>query len=121
VSGIYPDAVIWFLLLTSVFFGGIGIIGLLLFPDTRSRQYTAFRATIICVFALVLAVIIFGLTAFLNLGGDQYSTLILHTIFLFVIIVIGNIVVSRMICGPPFGEHTCEISPPGSAPPGTEK
>lgn len=120
-SVFFSDVVIWFLLIISVGFGGIGLFGLLLFPDARSRHYTAFRATIISVSVLVLAVSLFGLTALSNQGGDQYSTLILHAVFLFVVIVIGNIVVSRTIHGPPFGEHTCEITPVERNPPGAEK
>jgi len=70
---------------------------------------------------MVLAVVVFGITALSSHGGDQYSTLILHTVFLLAVIVIGNIVVSRMVRGRPFGEHSCDISPSTGSPPGTEK
>ncbi len=76
------DAAIFILLVISVGFGGIGVIGLLLFPDIRSRMYTAFRATVISISAIILSVIIYALSTFISSGGDQYITLILHSLVL---------------------------------------
>ena len=84
------DAAIFILLVISIGFGGIGVIGLLLFPDIRSRMYTAFRATVISISAIILSVIIYALSTFNSNGGDQYITLILHSLVLLFIVAVAN-------------------------------
>jgi len=74
------DTVIFVLLVISVGFGAIGVIGLFLFPDLRSRMYTAFRASVIGMSAMVVSVIIFALSIFQSKGGGQYVTLIIHAL-----------------------------------------
>ena len=75
----------------------ISLIGLLLFPDTRSRMYTAIRASLIGIGATGIAVFIYGLNALQTSWGNQYFTFLLHSIFLIVIVAIGNFIVSRTI------------------------
>jgi multicomponent Na+:H+ antiporter subunit G len=96
-SDLLLDSVIVILLAISVGFGGIGVIGLLLFPDIRSRMFTAFRATIISFGTITLAVIIYALYAFQSNGGDQYITLIFHSVFLLCIVFAANIMHYRTI------------------------
>ncbi|MDP2797753.1 MAG: monovalent cation/H(+) antiporter subunit G [Methanoregula sp.] len=96
-SSLLIDLVIWILLIAGVGFGLIGLIGLMLFPDTRSRMYTAIRAGLISIGATGIAVIIYGLNALQTPGGNQYFTLLLHTLLLVVVMAIGNYVVSRTI------------------------
>jgi multisubunit Na+/H+ antiporter MnhG subunit len=96
-SSLVIDISIWILLIAGAGFGLIGLIGLLIFPDTRCRMYTAVRACIISISATGLAVIIYGLNALQTSGGNQYFTLLLHTLFLLIIAVIGNYVVSGTI------------------------
>jgi len=96
-SAPYIDAAIIILLVISVGFGGIGVIGLLLFPDIRSRMYTAFRATVISISAITLSVIIYALFTFNSSGGDQYIALILHSIVFLFIIAVANGVVYKTI------------------------
>ena len=91
------DTAIFILLVMSVGFGGIGVIGLLLFPDIRSRMYTAFRATVISISAIMLSVIIYTLSAFRSSGGEQYVTLILHSLVLLFIVAVANVVVYKTI------------------------
>ncbi|MHB8162995.1 MAG: monovalent cation/H(+) antiporter subunit G [Methanoregula sp.] len=91
------DLIIWALLFVGVGFGLIGLIGLLLFPDTRSRMYTAVRACLISFGATGLAVIVYGLNALQTYGGNQYVTLILHTLVLVLVVAAGNYLVSRSI------------------------
>jgi multicomponent Na+:H+ antiporter subunit G len=91
------DLIIWLLFFIGVGFGLIGLIGLLLFPDTRSRMYTSVRATLIGIGSAGLAVFIYGLYAQQTSGGNQYVTLILHTLILIVAVATGNYVVSRII------------------------
>jgi len=96
-SSLAIDIIIWILLITGVVFGLIGLIGLSLFPDTRSRMYTAVRATLISISAITLAVICCGLYASQTAGGTQYQTLVLHTLLLFSVVVIGNLVLSSTV------------------------
>jgi multisubunit Na+/H+ antiporter MnhG subunit len=103
------DAVIFILLVLSVGFGGIGVIGLLLFPDIRSRMYTAFRATVISISAIILSVIIYALSTFVSSGGDQYITLILHSLVLLFIVAVANAVVYKTILDRIKSVNTCQV------------
>jgi multisubunit Na+/H+ antiporter MnhG subunit len=105
----FIDMVIFILLVLSVGFGGIGVIGLLLFPDIRSRMYTAFRATSICIGTMVLSVIIYALYTFQIIRADQYNTLILHSIILLCIVFVANIVLYRTILGRTKTAATCRV------------
>ena len=96
-SDLFLDSLITVLLGISVGFGGIGIIGLLLFPDIRSRMFTATRATTISFCAMTLAVIVYALFTFQSSGGDQYITLVFHSLILLCIIIGANIVQYKTI------------------------
>src|SRR5512136_1500737 len=91
------DALIFLLLLLSVGFGGISVIGLLLFPDIRSRMYTATRASLISVSAITLSVILYALFEVFSGGDTQYTTLVLHTLFLIIVVTGANVMMFRMI------------------------
>lgn len=103
------DAVIYILLVISVGFGGIGVIGLLLFPDIRSRMYTAFRATVISVSAIILSVILYGVSLFVSDGGDQYITLILHSLILLIIVAAANGLVYKTILDRTKSVSNCQV------------
>jgi len=105
------DAAIFILLVISVGFGGIGVIGLLLFPDIRSRMYTAFRATVISISAITLSVIIYALFTFTSSGGDQYIALILHSMVLLFIIAVVNGVVYKTILDRTKSVPSCRPAP----------
>jgi multisubunit Na+/H+ antiporter MnhG subunit len=96
-SSFVPDLIIWILLIAGTGFGLISLIGLLLFPDTRSRMYTAVRAGLISIGATGLAVIIYGLNALQTPGQGQYLTLLLDTVLLVAIVAVGNYVISSVI------------------------
>jgi multisubunit Na+/H+ antiporter MnhG subunit len=96
-SNLIIDLGIFILLILSVGFGGIGVLGLLLFPDIRSRMYTAVRATLISIGTLILSVIIFALFIVLSGGGDQYSALIIHSLALLSVVAVANAIVYRAI------------------------
>lgn len=85
-SSFLADLLIWALLTIGAFFGGIGLMGLLIFPDTKSRMFTAFRATTIALGAVVLAVVLYGYTLSVTTGGDLYPALILRALFLAVVL-----------------------------------
>jgi multicomponent Na+:H+ antiporter subunit G len=96
-SDLFLDSLITGLLVISVGFGGIGVIGLLLFPDIRSRMFTATRATTISFCAITLAVILYSLYTFQSSGGDQYITLAFHSVILLCIVIGANIVQYKTI------------------------
>ncbi|MFA6226300.1 MAG: monovalent cation/H(+) antiporter subunit G [Methanoregula sp.] len=96
-SSLVIDLIIWILLVVGVGFGLIGLIGLLIFPDTRSRMYTAVRATMISISSVGLAVITYGLYTLQTSGGSPYVTLLLHAFILVVVVALGNYVVYSTI------------------------
>ena len=108
-SDVFVDAVIFILLVISVGFGGIGVIGLLLFPDIRSRMYTAFRATVISISAIILSVIIYALYTFISSGGDQYITLIIHSLVLLCIVAVANGIVYKTVLDRTKYVRTCQV------------
>ena len=88
-SSFSADVVIWFLLAAGTVFAGVGIMGLLIFPDTRSRMFTAFRATAIGLGAVCLAVLVYGYTLSEETGDSVYTGLIFRTLFLAVVLFAG--------------------------------
>src|SRR5512137_326640 len=108
-SSLPADLVIWALLFIGTIFCGVGLMGLLIFPDTKSRMFTAFRATAIGLGAVVLAVITYGYTLFMTTGGDQYTALILRTLFLAFVLAAGIWVMYGTIL-----ERTCREKPKSS-------
>ena len=103
------DAVIFILLVLSIGFGGIGVIGLLLFPDIRSRMYTAFRATVISISAIILSAIVYALSIFVSSGGDQYIILFSHSLVLLFFVAVANAVVYKTILDRTKTVTTCQI------------
>jgi multisubunit Na+/H+ antiporter MnhG subunit len=91
------DILIWILLAAGVGFGVLGFVGLLIFPDIKSRMFTASRATLISVSLVTLAAIIFGISGFLVSGGDLYAALVIHSIFLFGVMAIANVFIYRIV------------------------
>lgn len=108
-SSLPADLIIWALLFVGTIFCGFGLMGLFLFPDTRSRMFTAFRATAIGLGAMVVAVITYGYSLLLTTGGDQYLTLILHSLVLVIMLATGTWIMYRIIRERTRGEK------PGSA------
>jgi multisubunit Na+/H+ antiporter MnhG subunit len=107
-SSFFADLCIWALLLIGAGFGGISIVGLLLFPDTSSRMFTAFRAAMIALSAVVLAVIIYGLNALKTAGGGQYLTLTIHALFLLIVLVVGTWTMNVLILDRTTPESACQ-------------
>jgi len=115
------DLGIWALLCIGTVFCGLGLMGLLIFPDTKSRMFTAFRATFIGLGAVTLAVLLYAFSLLLTGGGDQYLALILHMLFLFMVLAAGTWVMYRIIrerIRQEKPESTCQ--PPGVSEPGTK-
>jgi len=93
------DILIWLLLAVGIGFGALGLFGLVIFPDIRSRMYTAVRATLIGFSSITAAVLIYAATRYLATNGSQYFIFGLTVIFLYAIIVIGTLILSREIQG----------------------
>lgn len=93
------DLCIWALLFSSIVFSCIGIFGLVIFPDTRSRMFTAFRATAIGLGAVIAAVLSYGSAMLWEYKGGEYPALIVHTIFLAAVLAAGIWLMHRIIRG----------------------
>jgi multicomponent Na+:H+ antiporter subunit G len=85
------DILIWLLLAAGVGFGALGLFGLVIFPDIRSRMYTAVRATLIGVTSITVSVLLYAGSLYLETGEGQYATLALEVVFLYAILVIGTV------------------------------
>jgi multisubunit Na+/H+ antiporter MnhG subunit len=110
-SSPFMDVFIFLLLVISIGFGGISVIGLLLFPDIRSRMYTAMRASLISVSAISLSVILYALFEILSGGGPQYTTLVLHTLVLIIVVTGANMMMFRMISEHIKTQKACQGQP----------
>jgi multisubunit Na+/H+ antiporter MnhG subunit len=91
------DLGIWTLLFIGTVFCGFGLMGLLIFPDTKSRMFTAFRATAIGLGAVFLAVLLYGFTLLQTNRGDQYLALVFHTLFLGIVLATGTWIIYGII------------------------
>jgi multisubunit Na+/H+ antiporter MnhG subunit len=89
-SSLPADVAIWGFLFIGVLFSVIGLMGLVIFPDTRSRMFTAFRATAIGLGAVAFAVLTYAFTLYTITGGEQYLALILRTLFLVSVLIVGT-------------------------------
>jgi len=96
-SVLAADILIWILLAAGVGFGVLGFAGLLIFPEIKSRMFTASRATLIGVSLVTLAAIVFGISGFLGGGGDLYAALVIHAIFLFGVLAIASVFIYRIV------------------------
>jgi multisubunit Na+/H+ antiporter MnhG subunit len=97
VSAILVDIVISVLLVVGAGFAAIGVIGLLLFPDIRSRMFTGMRATLISCGAIFLAGVIYSLFNLFAIGGTQYASFTVYAVIFFLLIMILNQFAAREI------------------------
>ena len=91
------DILIWVLLATGIGFCALGLFGLVIFPDIRSRMYTAVRATIIGVSALMLSGMVYAVVLYSETSEGQYLSLAAGIILLYAIVLAGTLFVSREI------------------------
>lgn len=91
------DILIWLLLAVGICFGALGLFGLVIFPDIRSRMFTAVRATLIGVSAITISALIYAASRFVDTNGSQYVTLTLTTLVLYAVVVIATVVLFREI------------------------
>ena len=106
-SVLAADIAIWLLLALGVGFGALGFFGLLIFPDIRSRMFTASRATLIGTSLVIISGLLYGISGFLNGGAEIYATFVIHTLFLAGIIAIASMFISRIIRDQVAAEASC--------------
>ena len=92
------DWLITVLLVLAVGFGAISVIGLLLFPDIRSRSFTGLRAGILATALVTGAGVCYGIFSLLTLGGMQYLQYTLVAILMLLLVVLLNRVATRVLC-----------------------
>jgi multisubunit Na+/H+ antiporter MnhG subunit len=92
------DGLLYILLLAAVGFGGISVIGLLIFPDSRSRAFTGLRAGIISLALVAAAGIFYGLFLWTTTGEMQYVLFALAAILMLILVVVLNRISSDMVC-----------------------
>lgn len=105
------DAGIFLFLALSIGFAGIGIIGLFMFPDIRTRMYTATRAPVIGVGSMMLAGMLYALSTFFSGGGDGYLILFFDAVVLLGIVTAANTLMYRRILKRLKTGHSCEEFP----------
>jgi multisubunit Na+/H+ antiporter MnhG subunit len=91
------DILIWLLLAVGIGFCALGLFGLFIFPDIRSRMYTAVRATLIGVTALTASALIYAVSLFIGTKENQYFTLALEILFLYAVLIIATVLLSGEI------------------------
>ncbi|WP_292367989.1 hypothetical protein [Methanoregula sp. UBA64] len=102
------DILITLLLLAAIGFAGISLIGLLIFPDIRSRSFTGIRAGIISLSLVAAAGVCYGLYTWVVTGGMQYLLFVVAAVLAVLIIV----VLTRKAAETSEGSAGC----PGNAP-----
>jgi len=113
------DILIWSLLLVGIGFALLAFVGLLIFPDIRSRRFTGSRAALISTSLFAGAALGFGLFRYAD-GGADYLALIVWTIILWLILALTLILVSRKILQQVSGVQACPAAD-ASGQTGTEK
>jgi len=93
------DIAIWLLLFGAFVFGVLGFFGLLIFPDIRSRMFTASRASLIAAGLVILSVFLYGINAYGKTSEGIYLTLLIHTALLSIVLCAGTVVVTRILKG----------------------
>jgi len=97
-SSLILDIVISLLLLVAVGFGAISVIGLLLFPDIRSRSFTGLRAGMLAITLTAISGISFGIYQWLELGGLQYAEFAFGACFLLALTIVLNRIATDLVC-----------------------
>lgn len=96
---LFVDALLYIILLAAILFGWISVVGLLLFPDIRSRAFTGIRAGLIATGLVTAAAIVFGLYKWVETNGAiQYPVYAGAAVLLCVLLMILNWAGSRALC-----------------------
>jgi multicomponent Na+:H+ antiporter subunit G len=91
------EAVIIFFLAVGTFFNGLGVLGLLRFPDLYTRMHATTKATTFGSIFTSLAVIIFGIGSFIGTVDYQFLILAIHALIATVALAVTNAVSSHAL------------------------
>ena len=100
------DLLIWILLFAGIGFGLLAFVGMLIFPDIRSRRFTASRAVLISLTLVTGAAIVFGFYRYPG-GGADYLALVIRAFVLWLLLTITAVLVSRSIMARVSAEQQC--------------
>lgn len=78
-------------------FNGLGVLGLLRFPDLYTRMHATTKATTFGSIFTSLAVIIFGVWSYLRTADLQFTTLAIHALIATLALALTNAVSSHAI------------------------
>lgn len=84
------DILLTLLLLAAIGFAGISLIGLLIFPDIRSRSFTGIRAGIISLALVAAAGVCYGLYTWVVTGEMQYLLFVVAAVLAVILLVVLN-------------------------------
>jgi multicomponent Na+:H+ antiporter subunit G len=92
-----PEAIIIFFLVVGTVFNGLGVLGLLRFPDLYTRMHAATKATTFGSISTSLAVITFGIWSFIGTIDNQFLILAIHALVATVALAVTNAVSSHAL------------------------
>ncbi len=85
-----------FLIIGSIF-NGLGVLGLLRFPDLYTRMHATTKATTFGSIFTSLAVVVFGIWSFIRTVDGQFLTLAIHAFIATLALAITNAVSSHAL------------------------
>jgi multicomponent Na+:H+ antiporter subunit G len=92
-----PEAIIIFFLAIGTFFNGLGVLGLLRFPDLYTRMHATTKATTFGSIFTSLAVIVFGAWSYISTIDSQFLILAIHALIATLALAVTNAVSSHAI------------------------
>ena len=92
------DIILYVVLFAAIGFGIISVMGLVVFPDPKSRAFTGLRAGVLAMALASLAGICYGLFSWYSFGGDQYLLFILASAIMLALVVFLDRITAKSIC-----------------------
>jgi multicomponent Na+:H+ antiporter subunit G len=97
-SALILDVILYLLLLAALGFGAISVIGLLLFPDIRSRSFTGLRAGILAITLVTVAGMSYGIYEWITSGSIQYLLYAIGSIMMLILVLVLNRIATDIVC-----------------------
>ncbi len=99
-SALILDVILYLLLLAALGFGAISVIGLLLFPDIRSRSFTGLRAGILAITLVTVAGMSYGIYEWITSGSIQFQYLLyaIGSIMMLILVLVLNRIATDIVC-----------------------
>lgn len=89
--------IITLFLLIGIIFNGLGVLGLLRFPDLYTRMHATTKATTFGSIFTSLAVVLFGIWSYIRTVDGQFITLAIHAFIATLALAITNAVSSHAL------------------------